>query len=121
MATLLLAMVTALTAPVISTASTLPPAPTIPPLIILMATTAPTAPMTLTATTILLSPTTLSLTPARPTTANRKELNTMYEFRITKLATGEESIIFGYDMTSAFRKAKLNPAEWVVWDREYID
>lgn len=45
----------------------------------------------------------------------------MYEFRITKLATGEESIIFGYDMTSAFRKAKLNPTEWVVWDREYID
>lgn len=92
MATLPLAMVTALTAPVMSTASILPPAPT-----------------------------TLTLTPARPTTANRKELNTMYEFKITKLATGEESIIFGYDMANAFRRAKLNPAEWVVWDREYID
>lgn len=121
MVTLPLAMVIALTAPVMSTASILPLAPIIPPLTTPMATTALTAPMTLTATTILPSPTTLSLTPAKPTTANRKELNTMYEFRITKLATGEESIIFGYDMTSAFRKAKLNPAEWVVWDREYID
>lgn len=121
MVMLLLVMVTALTALVMSIASTPPLAPTTPPLIIPTATTAPTAPMTLTATIPLPSPTTLTLTPARLTTANRKELNTMYEFRITKLATGEESIIFGYDMTSAFRKAKLNPAEWVVWDREYID
>lgn len=45
----------------------------------------------------------------------------MYEFRITKLSTGEESFIFGYDMTHAFKRARLNPAEWVVHDREYID
>ena len=45
----------------------------------------------------------------------------MYEFKITKLATGEEDIVFGYNKTDAFRKAKLNPAEWVVWDRKYID
>ena len=45
----------------------------------------------------------------------------MYEFRISKLSTGEESFIFGRDLQSAFRKAGLNPAEWVVWDREYVD
>lgn len=45
----------------------------------------------------------------------------MYEFRISKLATGEETFIFGYSAENAFRRAKLNPAEWVVWDREYVD
>lgn len=45
----------------------------------------------------------------------------MYEFRITKLATGEESIMFGYDISNAYKRAKLNPAEWVVYSREYID
>ena len=45
----------------------------------------------------------------------------MYEFRITKLTTGEESTIFGYDINNAYKRAKLNPAEWVVYSREYID
>ena len=45
----------------------------------------------------------------------------MYEFRISKLATGEENFIFGYSAENAFHKAKLNPAEWVVYDREYLD
>lgn len=45
----------------------------------------------------------------------------MYEFRITKLATGEEASIFGYSADNAFRRAKLSPAEWVVWGREYVD
>ncbi len=45
----------------------------------------------------------------------------MYEFRITNLATGKQSFIFGYDLDSAYRRAELNPAEWVVWSREYID
>ena len=45
----------------------------------------------------------------------------MYEYRITKLANGEENVIFGRDAANAFKRANLNPAEWVVWDREYID
>ena len=45
----------------------------------------------------------------------------MYEYIIENNQTLETNVIFGYDMTSAFRKAKLNPAEWVVLDREYID
>lgn len=45
----------------------------------------------------------------------------MYEYRITNLANGEENIIFGYDLRNAYRRAKLNPVEWVVWSREYID
>lgn len=45
----------------------------------------------------------------------------MYEFRITNLTNGKENIIFGYDLSNAYRRAKLNPAEWVVWSRDYID
>ena len=45
----------------------------------------------------------------------------MYEYRITKLSNGEENTIFGYDTNNAFRRAKLNPAEWVVTDRQYVD
>jgi hypothetical protein len=45
----------------------------------------------------------------------------MYEYRISKLATGEENFIFGYDLNNAYRRAKLNPSEWVVYGREYID
>lgn len=45
----------------------------------------------------------------------------MYEFRITKLSNGEETFIFGYNIENAYKRAKLNPAEWVVWSREYID
>lgn len=45
----------------------------------------------------------------------------MYEYRITKLSNGEENIIFGYSIENAYKRAKLNPAEWVVYGREYID
>ena len=45
----------------------------------------------------------------------------MYEFRISKLATGEENFIFGYSVENAFSRARLNPTEWVVYSREYID
>ena len=45
----------------------------------------------------------------------------MYEFRISNLATGKESFIFGYNMINAFKRAGLNPAEWVVYDKEYVD
>ena len=45
----------------------------------------------------------------------------MYEFGLIKLATGEEKIIFGYNINNAFKRAKLNPAEYVVNYREYVD
>lgn len=45
----------------------------------------------------------------------------MYEYRITKLSNGEETFIFGYNIENAYKRAKLNPAEWVVYSREYID
>lgn len=45
----------------------------------------------------------------------------MYEFYIESIYTGEERIVYGYDTKNAFRRAKLNPAEWVVYSREYID
>jgi hypothetical protein len=45
----------------------------------------------------------------------------MYEYRITNLANGKENIIFGYDLGNAYKRAKLNPAEWVAYSREYID
>lgn len=45
----------------------------------------------------------------------------MYEFYITNLATGHNSIIFGYDLSNAYRRAKLNPGEWVCYSRVYVD
>ena len=45
----------------------------------------------------------------------------MYEYRIAKLSNGEETFIFGYDLNNAYKRAKLNPAEWVAYSREYID
>ena len=45
----------------------------------------------------------------------------MYEYRIIKLSNGEESFIFGYDLSNAYKRARLNPAEWVVHSREYVD
>jgi hypothetical protein len=47
--------------------------------------------------------------------------NKMYEFLITNLANGQERAVYGYDYNNAMRKAKLNPNEWVMWSREYID
>jgi len=45
----------------------------------------------------------------------------MYEFLITNLANGQERAVYGYDYNNAMRKAKLDPSEWVMWSREYID
>ena len=45
----------------------------------------------------------------------------MYEFRISNLATGKETFIVGYNIANAYKRAKLNPTEWVVYGREYID
>lgn len=54
-------------------------------------------------------------------TSDKERRSIMYEFRITNLATGKESAIFGYSIDNAYKRSKLNPAEWVVWSREYID
>lgn len=45
----------------------------------------------------------------------------MYEFHLTNLNTNEETIIFGRNLDKAFTNTNLNPAEWFVWDVEYID
>lgn len=45
----------------------------------------------------------------------------MYEFLIENRFTEEKRVIYGYDEKGAFHKAKLNPAEWWVWNVEYID
>lgn len=45
----------------------------------------------------------------------------MYEFGLTHLATGKQTVIFGFDVNSAFKRSKLNPAEYVVNYREYVD
>lgn len=45
----------------------------------------------------------------------------MYEYRLFNPATGEEAIIFGRDILKAFNKTDLNPMDWVVWDKIYVD
>lgn len=45
----------------------------------------------------------------------------MYEYHIYNENTKEEKIIFGYCPADAFRRSKLDSAEWTVWLTEYID
>ena len=45
----------------------------------------------------------------------------MKEFIITNIITKETSIIFGYNASNAFKRAKLNEIEWQVDWVEYID
>lgn len=45
----------------------------------------------------------------------------MYEYYIESIYTGEERIIYGYDVKDAFRRANLAPIEWGVVYVEYVD
>ena len=45
----------------------------------------------------------------------------MREIAITNIHTNESTIIFGYDAANAFKRAKLNAAEWHIDWIEYID
>jgi hypothetical protein len=45
----------------------------------------------------------------------------MWEFGICNIVTGEQSIIWGYDLTDAFRRSKTNPDEWEVTYQDYVD
>lgn len=45
----------------------------------------------------------------------------MYELTIRNIATGEETMVFGYDQKDAFRRAKLDLNEWVVETMVYVD
>jgi hypothetical protein len=45
----------------------------------------------------------------------------MYEYCIESIYTGEERIVYGYDVKDAFRRANLAPIEWGVVYVEYVD
>ena len=45
----------------------------------------------------------------------------MYEFYIVNVHTYESLAIYGYDVTDAFRRAKLNGADYQVQFADYID
>ena len=45
----------------------------------------------------------------------------MYEYRTYNAKTSEERIFFGYTFENACKRAKVNPAEYVVVDMEYVD
>ena len=45
----------------------------------------------------------------------------MYEYRIINKSTNEEDVIFGHTYADAYRRAGLNPAEWVIDYQEYVD
>ena len=45
----------------------------------------------------------------------------MYEFGLIKLATGEQDIVFGYNINNAFKRANLNPEEYAVTYTVYVD
>lgn len=45
----------------------------------------------------------------------------MYEYLIENRFTAEQGVVYGYSVEDAFRRAKLNRAEWWVWNSEYVD
>ena len=45
----------------------------------------------------------------------------MYEYYVESIYTGEERIIFGYNVNDAFRRANLAPIEWGVVYAVYVD
>lgn len=45
----------------------------------------------------------------------------MKEIAIINIITKEREIIFGRNAADAFRRAKLNPNEWIIDWVEYID
>lgn len=45
----------------------------------------------------------------------------MWEFEIVNKNTDETKIIFGYTLSDAYRRYKLNPEEWILVLRTYVD
>lgn len=45
----------------------------------------------------------------------------MYEYEIKNKTTNEIDYIFGYSFADACRRSKLEPDEWVMLGRDYID
>ena len=45
----------------------------------------------------------------------------MYEFEIKNKTTKETDYIFGYGYNDACRRSKLEPNEWTVISKDYID
>ena len=50
-----------------------------------------------------------------------KEEKPMYEFEILNKTTKETNYIFGYGFNDACRRSKLEPNEWTVIGKDYID
>jgi hypothetical protein len=50
-----------------------------------------------------------------------KGANIMKEIGIINVNNNERNVIFGRNPADAFRKAKLNPNEWIIDWVEYID
>lgn len=45
----------------------------------------------------------------------------MYEIEARNVKTDETTILFGYSLTDAFRRAKLDITDWEINYIEYID
>jgi hypothetical protein len=45
----------------------------------------------------------------------------MNEYIIYNRYTNEEDCIYGYTFKDACERSKLNPADWVILHKEYID
>lgn len=45
----------------------------------------------------------------------------MYEYGIYNIHTNEETMIYGYTSADAFRRAKLDKADWRISYYEYVD
>lgn len=45
----------------------------------------------------------------------------MYEIEVRNVKTNETTILFGYSLMDAFRRAKLDMTDWEINYMEYVD
>lgn len=52
---------------------------------------------------------------------DKEEEKPMYEFEVKNKTTKEIDYIFGYSFDDACRRSKLEPNEWTMLGKDYID
>ena len=45
----------------------------------------------------------------------------MYEYEIKNKNTNEIEYVFGYSLNDACRRSKLEPNDWIILSKDYID
>jgi hypothetical protein len=81
-----------------------------------------TTPLAVMVTTLLSPPLLVGMMAQADTTKDKeREVINMYEYYIESIYTGEERVVYGYNVKDAFRRANLAPIEWGIIYAGYVD